>query len=161
MRPVTVLVCGDTMRGDDGVGAAIVDALAPTTEHLATVRHVGGLMPDDLVDVEGPVIIVDAACGPPPGEVVDLPLDAIGSTSGPVGIGSSHAIPLPAVLEMARAMSGGHLEGRFVGIAGSRWQLGQPLSAEVRAALPAASAHLAHWIRVLAHAPPPEVRSCA
>jgi hydrogenase maturation protease len=161
MRRVTVLVCGEPMRGDDALAQALIDRLHPMTRHLVQVRHVGALMPDDLVDAAGPVIVVDAAAGPSAGEIVDLPLEAIGTPAAPVEIGSSHAIPLPVVIALARRMAGGRLEGRFVGVAGEDWELGAPISDAVRRSLPMAAAHLDHWIRVLAHAPPAEVPSCA
>lgn len=161
MRRVTVLVCGDPMRGDDALGQALVDELHPATHHLVDVRHVGAPMPDDLVDAAGPVIVVDAVAGPAAGEIVDLPLTAIGTTAGRVEIGSSHAIPLPVVVALAQRMTGDRLEGRFIGVAGSSWELGDPISDVVRRSLPVAAAHLAHWIRVLAHGPPAEVLTCA
>jgi hydrogenase maturation protease len=161
MRRVTVLVCGDPMRGDDAVARALVDELPDTTGHLAEIRHVGALMPDDLVEIDGPVIVVDAAFGPPHGEIVDLPLVDVGSLARPVEIGSSHAIPLPSVVALAQAMTGGRLEGRFIGVAGGSWEIGAPISPAVREAVPVAAAHLDHWIRVLAHAPPTAVASCA
>jgi hydrogenase maturation protease len=161
MRRVTVLVCGDPMRGDDALAQALVDELPEATGHLAEIRHVGALMPDDLVGAGGPVIVVDAALGPPSGEIVDLPLAAIGSTAGPVEIGSSHTIPLPTVIALARAMTDGRLEGRFIGVAGSSWEMGAPISPAVERALPVAAAHLDHWIRVLSHAPAAEVSTCA
>jgi hydrogenase maturation protease len=161
MRRVTVLVCGEPMRGDDAVARALVEELPATTGHLAEVRHVGALMPDDLVEIDGPVIVLDAAFGPPLGEIVDLPLAAVGSLARPIEIGSSHAIPLPAVVALAQAMTGGRLEGRFIGVAGGSWEIGAPISPAVREAVPVAAAHLDHWIRVLAHAPPAAVASCA
>ncbi|HSK92914.1 MAG TPA: hydrogenase maturation protease [Candidatus Angelobacter sp.] len=161
MRRVTILVCGEPMRGDDAVGRALVDALPEATAHLADIRHVGALMPDDITDAAGPVIVVDAASGPPAGELVDLPLDALVASPAPVEIGSSHAIPLTAVLGLARAILGRPIEGRFVGVAGGAWELGAPLDAAVRRAVPLAAHHLSHWIRVLAHAPPAEATTCA
>lgn len=161
MRRVTILVCGDPMRGDDGLGRALVDELHAATHRLVDVRHVGAPMPDDLVDAAGPIIVVDAVAGPAAGEIVDLPLTAIGTTAGPVEIGSSHAIPLPVAVALAQRMTGDRLEGRFIGVAGSSWELGDPVSDVVRRSLPVAAAHLDHWVRVLAHGPPAEVLTCA
>lgn len=161
MRRVTVLVCGNPMRGDDAVGRAILGALSPATASLAAIRPLDGLMPDDLVDADGPVIVVDAVHGPPPGEVVDLPLVAVAAPDRPVGASSSHALGLPAVVAVARALRGGRLEGRFVGVAGASWEHGAALSGVAAAAVPVATRHLAHWIRVLAHARVPAVSSCA
>jgi hydrogenase maturation protease len=161
MRRVTVLVCGEPMRGDDAVGAAIATALPPTTARLADIRRVTAPMPDDLADADGPVIVVDAVVGPPPGELVDLPLGTVAGRPGSVAVASSHAIPLPAVIGLAQALTGGRLEGRFLGVAGSGWEHGAPITPTVRAAVPVAARHLAHWIRVLAHHRPAQVPSCA
>jgi hydrogenase maturation protease len=159
MRRVTILVCGEPLRGDDAVADAIVDALSPSTRAMAEVRYVGALMPDDLLAAGGPVIVVDAIFGPPPGEVVDLPLSALRSVTAKVEIGSSHSIPLPAVVALAERMAGQEVEGRFIGIAGETFGHGEALSPTVADALPRCAARLAHWIRVLAHARP--VATCA
>jgi hydrogenase maturation protease len=161
MRRVTVFVCGEPMRGDDAVGVAIADTLPATTARLAEIRVLGAVMPDDLVAADGPVIVVDAVVGPPPGELVDLPLATLAARPGPIGTASSHAIPLPAVIGLAQALTDGRLEGRFLGVAGGGWSHGAPLSPAVRAAVPVAVRHLAHWIRVLAHDPAVRVPSCA
>ena len=60
VRHVSLLVCGEPMRGDDAVAAQILAALPATTRRLVDVRTVSGLMPDDLVETQGPVIVLDA-----------------------------------------------------------------------------------------------------
>lgn len=152
MRQVTLLVCGEPMRGDDALAAAIVARLPATTRRLVTIHDVTAPMPDDLLDAAGPVIIVDAVRGPTPGEVVDLPLTALVEPDQATAAASTHALPLPSVLRLVTEMRGALPEGRFIGIAGARFALGAPLSASVRMAIPAATARLGHWIRVLAHA---------
>jgi hydrogenase maturation protease len=159
MRDVRLLVCGEPLRGDDALAAAIVDALPATTRHLVTLWHVAAPMPEDLVDAPGPVIILDAVRGPAPGEVIDLPLAALLAPEHETAAASSHALPLPAVIGIVEQVRGSLPEGRFIGIAATRFTLGAPLSASVRMALPAATARLGHWIRVLAHAH--AVPSCA
>jgi hydrogenase maturation protease len=160
MQRVTVLVCGESMRGDDGVADAIVRQLSPTTLGLAEIRHVGGLMPDDLVDAPGPVIIVDAVSGPPPGEVIDLPLATLHAEPGAAGVpSSSHAIPLTTAIALAERIAGHPIDGRFIGIAGERYGLGEILSPSVVDAIPGCAARLGHWIRALAH--PHAVAPCA
>lgn len=153
MRRVGLLVCGEPMRGDDGVAAAILAALPATTRGLADVREVSGLMPDDLIASAGPVILLDAVHGPPAGTVVDLPLDRLGVlVEAGASPGSTHALPLPMVLRIVEHLAGGPPEGRFIGVAGVSFTLGSPLSGPVRESVRAAAARLGHWIRVLAHA---------
>lgn len=159
MRTIRLLVCGEPMRGDDAVAAAILDRLPLTTRHLVTIWHVTAPMPDDLIDAPGPVIILDAVNGPAPGEVIDLPLAALLAPDRATSAASSHALPLPAVLQIVERIRGDLPEGRFIGVAGAQFALGAPLSASVRMSIPAATARLGHWIRVLAHAH--AVPSCA
>jgi len=152
MRTVTILVCGDPMRGDDGIAAEILRHLPPTTLHLAEVRHVGGLMPDDLLRKRAPIIVLDAVAGPAPGEVIDLPLSRLraGAGASPAPH-SSHGLPMPAVLAIAERIGGELPEGRFIGISGNEFGIGTAISNAAMAAVPKAAARLGHWIRVLAH----------
>jgi hydrogenase maturation protease len=159
LRRVTVLVCGEPMRGDDGLAERIVAALPAATRHMIDARTVGGLMPDDLA-VDGPVILVDAIHGVPPGAVVDLPLgDLAALFESGAAPGSSHVLPMPAVLALAQRLGGGLPDGRFIGIGAARFTLGAPISAAVRRAIPPAAARLNHWIRAFVH-PRREVAAC-
>ena len=152
MRTVTILVCGDAMRGDDGVAAEILRRLPPTTLHLADVRHVGGLMPDDLLAAPEPIIVLDAVAGPTPGEVIDLPLGRLRAGSGAaLAPHSSHGLPMQAVLAIAERIGGELPGGRFIGIAGDEFGIGTAISDAAMAAVPLAAARLGHWVRVLAH----------
>jgi hydrogenase maturation protease len=151
VRRVTLLICGEAMRGDDGVADIVLAALPASTRALADVRPVGQLMPDDLLDCEGPVIMVDAVDGPPPGEIVDLPLSALLAADSGVNPGSSHALPLPITLAVAKQLRGALPEGRFVGLAADSYEIGAGLSPAVRDAVPVCAASLDHWVRVLAH----------
>lgn len=153
MRRVTLLVCGEPMKGDDAVAARIVGLLPATTRSLADVCHVDALRPGDLIGAGAPVILVDAVHGLPAGTVIDLPIDALGElVEAGVAPGSSHALPLPMVLGLVQQLTGGLPEGRFIGVAGTGYGLGSPLTAPVADAVAPAAARLGHWIRVLAHA---------
>jgi Ni,Fe-hydrogenase maturation factor len=117
MRHVSLLVCGEPMRGDDAVAARILEALPPTTRSLVDVRSVSGLMPDDLLETQGPVIVLDAVHGPAAGTVVDLPLDRLGGlVEAGAAPGSSHVLPLPMVLRIVEHLAGSLPEGRFIGV---------------------------------------------
>lgn len=152
MRRVTLLVCGDPMRGDDAVAAAILDALPARTLRLFDVEYVGQLMPDDLLAASGPLILVDAVEGPKPGQIVDLPLASLlQAHAAGISPASSHALPLPITLAIAERLAGGLPAGRFVGVAGAGYAIGAPLTPAVRDAVPHCAERLNHWIRVLAH----------
>jgi hydrogenase maturation protease len=151
MRTVTILVCGEPLRGDDGVAIAVADGLARSTRSGLEIRRVGSLMPDDVVDVEGPVLVLDAVAGPEPGTFVDLPLAAVAadSTLAPPAR-SSHALSVPATLGIAaRLRDGGLPPGRFLGVAVGRVGIGDELSQEVAAAVPRVVRRAGAWVRAL------------
>ncbi|MBI2481123.1 MAG: tetratricopeptide repeat protein, partial [Planctomycetia bacterium] len=79
------------------------------------------------------VVIVDAAVGVAPGEIVVLPLEGLGR-GGP-SPASSHALPIDQVLGVAAALRGGLPSGSFVGIGGSSFAPGAPFSPAVREGL--------------------------
>lgn len=152
MARVTVLVCGEPLRGDDAVGPRVADALSARVRRRAEVRQVGGLMPDDLLDGAGAVIVVDAVRGLAPGSVVDVPLgDLTRLEASGAGPASSHALPLASVVAIAEHLEGGALRGRFIGIGGASFELGAPMSPPVEAAVRPAAARIAARVRVLAH----------
>jgi hydrogenase maturation protease len=150
VRKVELLVCGDLLRGDDGVGAAVVRGIAPDVAEMASVRAVGQLMPDDLLSQAGPVIVVDAVHGPPPGELVDVDLAEVQHVADSIVPSSCHALPLPMVIGIARHLAPGPLEGRFIGVAGREWEIGSDLSPETAAGVGAAAVLVETWIRQFA-----------
>ena len=152
MRPVTVLVCGEPLRGDDGVANAVIQHLPPATHSLLRIEHVGLLTPDHLLAAEGPVILLDAVDGPPAGTIVEMPLSTLREASDAgISPASSHGLPLQASIEIVERLSGTPLDGRFIGVAGADFRLGAPLSAAVHAAVPDCAQRLNHWARALAH----------
>jgi hydrogenase maturation protease len=152
VRKVILLACGEPMRGDDALALAVLDELPATTRSMVEIRPIGQLMPDDLHDVGGPVIVLDAVDGPPPGTLVDLPLAALSEAyEHGLSPASSHALPLSVTLGIVGRLPGGLPDGRFVGVAASDYTLGAPLSPVVRAAVPACAARVNHWVRALAH----------
>lgn len=152
MRRVTILVCGEPLRGDDGVAAAVLAHLRPTTLALVRLEQVGQLTPDHLLAARGPVIVLDAVDGPPAGEVIDLPLRSLSSADAAgVRPASSHGVPIPVAVRIADRLRGGLPEGRFIGVAGAQYRLGTPISEVVLDAVPHCAERVDHWARVLAH----------
>ncbi len=147
-----VLVCGETARGDDAVALTAVEALP--TEVLARVIIVrcGQLEVGHLLDVPdgAACVVIDAAVGVAPGEIVAIPLDAIAARGGTPGPRSSHTLPPDEAIRLAAALRGRPPEGVFVGIGGSDFRLGAGLSPAVRSALPAFVDRLASEIVRLA-----------
>ncbi len=135
--PFTLIVgVGNPMRGDDGVGPAVVDRLAP---HLGpdvrcAVVDADPLPLMDLWAGADRVIVVDAVrSGRPPGTVHHL----VDPTRLPRGVrsASSHLVGLGELLGLADAL--GTLPHRleFFGVEVARLDLGSGLGDEVAAAV--------------------------
>lgn len=134
---VEVLVCGSPDRGDDGAPMAVMGRLRPHLPPDVTMRAVGMLDVDDLLQVPpgAGVVIVDAATGIEPGSIVDLALNGLIGRSDGVHPRSSHALTLPEVVGLAEMLRGRPLPGRIVAIGGSHFGLGSSFSRPVTAAL--------------------------
>lgn len=135
---VEVLVCGSEDRGDDAAPIKAVRAVGAQLGADVKIDFVGQLDIDDLLAVPAGagVVIVDAAVGIEPGEIVDLELSSlVGRQDGPQ-TRSSHALAFPEVVRLAEFLRG-PLRGRIVAIGVVRFGLGKPLSRSVKAAMPA------------------------
>ena len=134
---VEILVCGSPDRGDDGApiaaSALVRGRLAPDV----TMRVVGQLDVDDLLSIPAGagVVIVDAATGVEPGEIVDLALTGLIGQPDAIHPRSSHALALPEVVGLAEMMRGRPLCGRIVAIGGAHFGFGHPISPRVAKAL--------------------------
>jgi hydrogenase maturation protease len=151
-RRVPVFVCGDPSRGDDAAGLAAVELLPPDVRARADVVMAGQLDVLLLLDLpaDAPCVLVDAVAGLPPGEIWVRPLVAlVDRARGLADAGrapeprSSHELPLDQVLALAATLRARPPAGTFVGISGSCWDLGAPLSPAVAVALPAFAAAIA------------------
>jgi hydrogenase maturation protease len=151
---VVVLVCGERERGDDGVAFAAVAALPADVLRLADVRPCGQLEVDDLLAVpEGAAcVVVDAAVGVAPGEVVVISLAAIAAQAAGGAPRSSHTLPPDQAIGLAAALRGAPPAGVFVGIGGVDFSLGAGFSAAVAAGLPTLVARLAEEVARAAEA---------
>ncbi|MCU0477994.1 MAG: hydrogenase maturation protease [Chloroflexi bacterium] len=151
-RRLKVFVCGEPARGDDAAGLAAVELLAPTVRRHVDVVVTGQLDVLLLLDLptEEPCIVVDAVAGLPPGEIWVRPLADLVDRAHALARGgrapqprSSHELPVEQVLALAATLRAAPPAGTFVGIGGSAWDVGTPLSAPVAAALPAFAAAIA------------------
>lgn len=139
---VRVIVCGNADRGDDGVGPATLALLQATRPRRLPdeldVRRTTELRVEDLVDLpsDWACLIVDAVAGVDPGRVVRLPLRELGDRSG-FTPRSSHQLPIHLVVGLAGVLRERPVAGTFVGLGGSRFGYGTPLSTIASAALPA------------------------
>ena len=162
---VPVFVCGEPARGDDAAGLAAVDLLPPEVRARAEIVPVGQLDVLLLMDLPAgePCVVVDAVAGPAPGGGWGRPRAARAAARragprppaggrGPPEPRSSHELPLEQVLALAATLRDAPPAGTFVGIGGSCWDVGTPLTAPVAAGLPAFAAAIA--AAVDAHARP-------
>jgi hydrogenase maturation protease len=114
------------------LASAAVRALPASILALADVRCVPALRPEDLIELPASqrVVIVDAVVGPEPGELVRIDLDALAQARVAMPPSSSHQLPMPMVVGLAESI-GSHHDGVFLGLAGSSFELGAPISQPV------------------------------
>ena len=103
-----VIALGQAAAGDDGVGFAVLEALRQrgTPEGVELLQAADASAIISLLETSAPVVLVDAALGPPPGDVLELSPDEL-SDQGlhPVsshGMGLAQAVELAAVLAPER-----------------------------------------------------------
>ena len=130
---VTVLACGSTDRGDDGVAVKACRRLRSRLPADAIIRVVGQLDVDDLLAIPdgSTVLVVDAARGLRPGAIRRIPLGGLLATPGSIRPRSSHALAMPEVIGLADMIRGHPLRGCIVLIGGREFGLGATLSERV------------------------------
>jgi hydrogenase maturation protease len=154
LRPVRILVCGERLRRDDGVAPLAVELIPAEVRSASEIVEVRQLSVEALLDLPdgATIVVVDAAVGVAPGEVVTLPLADLAAAAGRSGPApaSSHSIPPDQVLALAAELRGAAPRGVFVGLGGEDFGFGEGLSGPVAAALPAFAEAIAEAIRRLA-----------
>ncbi len=154
-RPRTVVIAlGTALRGDDGLGPAVADALSGRLGGAAILR--GRDDPLALLaawEGAGLAVIVDAAApGPAPGTIRRI--EGCGAPVVPdLSACSSHGLGLAEAMALGKVL--GRLPRRLViyAVEARSFETGAPLSAEVAAAVP----EVAHRIAAeLAALPGPE-----
>ena len=145
----TIVVCvGNELRGDDGAGPAVAERLRVDAADLDVA--VCGQEASRLLDAwagADAVSVVDAvSSGAPPGTIhrFDASERALPST---VFRGSTHALGVGEVIELARAL--GRLPSRVLvfGIEGGRFGSGHGLTSEVSEAVRVVAAEVAKEAR--------------
>jgi hydrogenase maturation protease len=133
-----VLICGSPDRGDDGAPLAAATVLRQDLPADVRVRTVGQLDIDDLLAVtaDAGVVIVDAAVGIRPGQIVEIPLNGLVAREDRLRPRSSHALAFPEVIGLAEVMRGRPMRGLIVAIGGKAFGLGAAFSPRVARAIP-------------------------
>lgn len=136
---VEVLVCGSPDRGDDGAPLAAAAVLRQELPNDVRVRTVGQLDIDDLlaVSADARLVIVDAAVGIRPGQIVELPLTGLVGREDRLRPRSSHALAFPEVIGLAEVMRGRPMQGLIVAVGGKAFGLGAAFSPHVARGIPA------------------------
>lgn len=154
---LTVIGIGQTMRGDDAVGIEAVrrwERIFPNTASQAGIEvqyaELPGLGLLGLIDgFDGAVLVdavgsVDAA-----GQVYRLGPDQLESFG--TGGKTAHGWGVAETLQLDRQVNPEHaaIRIRLIGIEAAQVELGQPLSLEVEAALPAACQAIEEEVQAL------------
>jgi hydrogenase maturation protease len=133
-----VLACGNTLRGDDGVGWAIAERLA-ADPLLADVEVVIAhqLTPEmaEPISLADTVIFVDCSAVSPPGEVSVFPVEAARKDNASL----THNVDPANLLALAREIFVSSPCRAFaVTVGGKSFELTEKLSEPVRLAIPEA-----------------------
>jgi len=159
---VPIFVCGEPARGDDAAGVAAIELLPNDLRERADVVPVGQLDILFLMDLsaDAPCVVVDAVAGLRPGEIWVRPLSALVDRARALSAAgrapeprSSHELPLEQVLDLAATLREAPPAGTFVGIGGSCFDVGTPLTAPVAKALPAFATAIAAAVAALGEPP--------
>ncbi|HEU5001775.1 MAG TPA: hydrogenase maturation protease [Actinomycetota bacterium] len=127
---MAVVGVGNRLRGDDGIGPAVIEALGRRCRgpHVRLVCCEGDVT--ELIEAWSgatSVIVIDAVqSGAPPGSLHLLPLTGIGWTHRRPG--SSHGLGIQEAVGLARQL--GRVPGdlTLIGVEASQFELGAPLS---------------------------------
>ncbi|MCC7077932.1 MAG: hydrogenase maturation protease [Acidimicrobiia bacterium] len=127
-----LVVCGESMRGDDAAAFVALDALEGSLTEDVVVRRTRAPSPEDFLnlDADGVCVVADAVRGVRAGRVVTVSLAAVvdGVEEGSM---STHTLPLRDSLRIARSVLGFMPAGSFVGIGGEEFGLGSDMSSGV------------------------------
>jgi hydrogenase maturation protease len=134
---VRLLVCGSVDRADDGAAiwaVANLPSSASAEQSGIDVHRCGHLDIEDLMGTPSgsSMLIVDAAVGIHPGQVITLSFDELVRRTSSAAPRSSHSLPIDQVIGVARQLSEAPIDGLFVGIGAADVTHGGPLSSPVR-----------------------------
>jgi hydrogenase maturation protease len=148
--PVLVIGLGNELRADDGAGVAVARRLrrGPLPDEVEVREEHGepiGLL--DRWEGRDAVLIVDTMrSGAPPGTIRRLDVTDGRLPRAAQETGSTHAIALGEAIELARALDRLPPAVLVLGIEGTRFDIGAPLSDPVAAAIDEVVACARDWI---------------
>ena len=149
MNKTVVIGIGNPLRGDDGVGWVVVEALAEVAEAWGiTAVHTHQLLPELIDDFSqaSQVIFVDASVVGQPGSIVVTPIQP--TLDGPA---ASHQMHPGVLLALGARLYGRMPAAHLITITGRNFGYTETLSAPVEQAVTA----VLHQIQQLIQAPAP------
>jgi hydrogenase maturation protease len=142
MRRTIVLACGNSLRGDDGVGPRVAQELQSELGDAQTEISCSHQWTPELAEKISKVnlaVFVDASATPAPGQIQ---VRSVVAGSEKVGA-TTHSMDPERLLALARSLYGRMPEKAFLlTIGGESFDPGEELSAAVRAAVPVAVARI-------------------
>jgi hydrogenase maturation protease len=137
-QTIQILACGNTLRGDDGVGSRIAALLeeSPPCEGMH-VTFVPQLLPEhaELVSAADQVIFFDCSALTPAGKVSVIPVEP--PASSPTSF--THNLDPAMLLRLAQDLYGRTpASATLITVGGESFELNEELSASVAAAIPEA-----------------------
>lgn len=137
-----IIALGNEVAGDDAAAIYAARELADEFEVTLAGRPGARLLelldPLDPPDGVGPTVLVDVTrSGQAPGHIVSLSLAALAEAAIAGAQTSSHGFGPGEALRLGAALGRPLPPGRFVGIEGRQFGIGQPLSPPLAAALDA------------------------
>ncbi|MBK8905361.1 MAG: hydrogenase maturation protease [Anaerolineaceae bacterium] len=146
-QKTVVIGIGNPLRGDDGVGWAVVEALeSVAAAWRVTAVHTHQLLPELIDDFcqASQVIFVDASVGGEPGSMAVTPIQP--ATDGPA---ASHQMHPGVLLAMGMKLYGRMPSAHLITVTGQEFGYTETLSAPVEQAVTA----VLHKIQQLLEAP--------
>jgi len=139
-RPVIVIGIGNPDRGDDAVGVHIARQVAAERLDILALEFDDPSEALDSWTAEDTVVLTDAiSSGGEPGSLHVVDVRKQGLPQGNWSAGGTHALGLPAVVELARSLDLLPRQLVVVGVEAAQFDHGAPMSAAVEAAVPAAA----------------------
>jgi hydrogenase maturation protease len=126
---ILVIGYGNTLRGDDGVGPLVAEAVAAKRLSSVRVMSVAQLTPElaEPLAAASAAVFIDARCGPATPPVTIVKLQPAETAPLP-----THAADPRCLLAVARSLFGRAPAAWLVTIAGTDFRLRETLSAESR-----------------------------
>jgi len=132
-----VIALGNTLRGDDGIGPAVIDTLRELSAPDLRLIDLGGDALDLLDHLQGsePILLVDCAkMGLQPGEIrrLNVERDQLNRLDQIISL---HGLSFPEIYRLAVGL-GPVPPCRLIGVEPASIEFGRDLSPEVKASIP-------------------------